>query len=58
MRMISFMKPFGFLIISNFKNAYCVISDSGTVSEESSLLNFPAVMVRQAERLQAMDAEH
>ena len=54
---VQYLKPFGFLDYVNLqKNALCTISDSGTISEESAMLSFPAISLRQSmERPEAQD---
>ncbi len=55
--LVQSMKPFGFMDYNKLQqNAYCVLSDSGTLSEESAMLGFAGVLIRTStERPEVLD---
>ena len=57
-KLIKFFRPFGFTDFIQLQiNALCTISDSGTINEESAILGFPAISLRNSmERPEALDA--
>ena len=56
--LVQSLQPFGFLDYNKLQqNAYCVLSDSGTLSEESAMLGFTGILIRTStERPEALDA--
>lgn len=56
-RRVRNLKPFGYFDYNKLqKNAFCVLSDSGTLSEESAMMDFPAVLIRTStERPEVLD---
>jgi UDP-N-acetylglucosamine 2-epimerase (non-hydrolysing) len=56
-RLVQNMKPFGFINYNKLQmNSYCVLSDSGTLSEESAMLGFAGVLIRTStERPEVLD---
>ena len=57
---INFHKPFGLIdFVWLQMNSFCVVSDSGTIHEDSSILNFPAIAIRNStEKAESIDAGH
>lgn len=55
--LVKSLQPFGFLDYNKLqKNAFCVLSDSGTLSEESAILGFPGILLRTStERPEVLD---
>lgn len=55
---INFHEPFGYIDYNNLQlNAKCVVSDSGTISEESAIVGFPGVSLRDSiERPESLDS--
>lgn len=57
--LIEMSEPFGYFeYIKLQKNAYCVLSDSGSVSEESNILDFPAVLIRTSTERQEAELQN
>ncbi len=56
-KLVNFHKPMGYFDYNKLqKNAFCVLSDSGTIQEESSIMGFPAIQVRvSSERPESFD---